>query len=151
MAPGGVVGRVEEVTPSTSRVLLLSNLSSRVGVTVGRSRNMGYLRGQNGNIAVMEFFEKLPDVRVGDNIVTSNYSQLFPAGLPVGRVESVDTKTGPAPEARIRITAPLSTLEWTVIYPHTPKTFDNLSSPDAMSSPEEKDEANTAPTESTAE
>ena len=131
MAPGGVVGRVEEVTASTSRVLLLSNLSSRVGVTVGRSRDMGYLRGQGDTIAVMEFFEKLPDVRPGDTVFTSNYSQLFPEGLPVGVVESVDSTTGPAPEAKIRITAPLSTLEWTIIYPHTPKTFGNLSTPKA--------------------
>ncbi|MEM6503188.1 MAG: rod shape-determining protein MreC [Cyanobacteria bacterium P01_C01_bin.89] len=126
MAPGGVVGRVEAVTANTSRVLLLSNLSSRVGVTVGRSRFMGYLRGQNGNVAVMEFFEKLPDVRAGDTVFTSNYSQLFPAGLPVGVVESVDTKSGPAPEAKVRITAPLSTLEWTIIYPYTPESLDNL-------------------------
>ena len=132
MAPGGVVGRVEAVTDSTSRVILLSNLSSRVGVTVGRSRHMGYLRGLGDNVATMEFFEKLPDVNAGDTVYTSNYSQLFPAGLPVGVIESVDTKNGPAPEAKVRITAPLSTLEWTVIYPHTPTSFDNLSRPDVI-------------------
>ena len=120
MAPGGVVGRVMSVTPSTSRVLLLSDPSSRIGVTISRSRFMGYLRGQSGNRAVMEFFDKVPDVRRGDVVSTSALSQLFPAGLPVGRVESVNLDKSPAPEATIELTAPVSFLEWAVIYPHTP-------------------------------
>ncbi len=119
MAPGGVVGRVISVTPNTSRVLLLSDPSSRVGVTVSRSRFMGYIRGQSSNRAVMEFFDKVPDVRQGDVITTSSLSQLFPAGLPVGRVESINMSKSPAPEAVIELTAPVSFLEWAIIYPHT--------------------------------
>jgi rod shape-determining protein MreC len=119
MAPGGVVGRVLSVTPNTSRVLLLSDPSSRVGVTISRSRYMGYIRGQSTNRAVMEFFDKVPDVRRGDVVATSSLSQLFPAGLPVGRVESVDLNKSPAPEAVIELSAPVSFLEWAIIYPHT--------------------------------
>jgi rod shape-determining protein MreC len=119
MAPGGVVGRVTAITPNTSRVLLLSDPSSRVGVTISRSRNMGYLRGQSANRAIMEFFDKVPDVRKGDVVSTSTFSQLFPAGLPIGRVESVNLSKSPAPEAVIELTAPISFLEWSVIYPHT--------------------------------
>ncbi len=120
LASGGVVGRVIAVTPNTSRVLLLSDPSSRVGVTISRSRNMGYMRGQSANRAVMEFFDKVPDVRQGDVVTTSSLSQLFPAGLPMGRVESVDLNKSPAPEAVIQLTAPVSYLEWTIIYPHSP-------------------------------
>ncbi len=126
-APGGVVGRVISVSPNTSRVLLLSDPSSRVGVTVSRSRNMGYIRGQSSNRAIMEFFDKVPDVRQGDVITTSSLSQLFPAGLPVGRVESINLSKSPAPEAVIELTAPVSFLEWATIYPHT-----SPSQPDAV-------------------
>lgn len=118
MAPGGVVGRVTSVTPNTSRVLLLSDPSSRAGVTVSRSRFMGYIRGQSSNQAVMEFFDKVPDVRQGDVITTSSLSQLFPAGLPIGRVKSVNLSKSPAPEAIIELTAPVSFLEWAIVYPH---------------------------------
>lgn len=118
MAPGGVVGRVINTTPHTSRVLLLSDPSSRVGVTVSRSRFMGYMRGQSSNRAVMEFFDKVPDVRQGDVITTSSLSQLFPAGLPVGRVESINMNKSPAPEAVIELTAPISFLEWAIVHPH---------------------------------
>jgi rod shape-determining protein MreC len=116
-APGGLVGRITHVTPTTSRVLLLSDPTSRVGVLLSRSRSMGYIRGQASNRAVLEFFEKGPDVRKGDVVVSSALSQLFPAGLPVGRVESVNLNKSPAPEAIIELSAPISSLEWVVIQP----------------------------------
>lgn len=134
MAPGGLIGRVFEATNSTSRVLLLSDPSSRVGVTVSRSRYMGYLRGTSANRATMEFFDKVPDVRQGDVVVTSSFSCLFPAGLPVGRIESIDLSKSPAPEAVIVLSAPINSLEWAVIYPqsHAQKTEDscNAKSPE---------------------
>lgn len=117
-APGGVVGRITRVTPNTSRVLLLSDPSSRVGVTISRSRNMGYMRGQANNRAVLEFFDKVPDVRKGDVVSTSTLSQLYPAGLPIGRIESVNMRKSPAPEAIVELSAPVSYVEWTMVYPH---------------------------------
>lgn len=147
LSPGGLVGRVTQTTGTTSRVLLLSDPSSRVGVAISRSRFMGYLRGKTGNRAVMEFFEKVPDVRKDDIVTTSSFSQLFPPGLPVGRVESVDLTKSPAPEATIELTAPINYLEWAIIYPHTPAIADpqpaapspspSISpSPDASASPD---------------
>ena len=135
MAPGGVVGRVVNVTPHTSRVLLLSDPSSRVGVTVSRSRFIGYMRGQSSNRAVMEFFDKVPDVRQGDVITTSSLSQLYPAGLPVGRVESVNMSKSPAPEAVIELTAPVSFLEWAIAYPPSPTAQPQNSSKPASEEP----------------
>ena len=115
---GGLVGRVVEVTPNTSRVLLVSDPTSQLGVTVSRSRNMGYIRGQSANRVIMEFFDKVPDVRPGDVISTSSYSQLFPPGLPVGIVESVNLNRSPAPEAVVELSAPISRLEWAVVSPN---------------------------------
>jgi cell shape-determining protein MreC len=56
----------------------------------------------------------VPDVRRGDVISTSPVSQLFPPGLPLGRVESVNLDKSPAPEAVIELTAPVSYLEWVI-------------------------------------
>lgn len=128
---GGIVGRVVRVTPNTSRVLLISDPTSQVGVTVSRSRNMGYIRGQAANRVIMEFFDKVPDVRPGDVIATSSYSQLFPPGLPVGIVESVNLNKSPAPEAVIELSASISRLEWVVVSPN-PKAGAPLM-PDEMS------------------
>lgn len=117
MGPGGLVGRVVSVTPNSSRVLLLSDATSRVGATISRSRSMGFMRGQGSNRAVLQFFDKVPDVRRGDVVSTSPVSQLFPPGLPLGRVESVNLDKSPAPEAVIELTAPVSYLEWVIVYP----------------------------------
>jgi rod shape-determining protein MreC len=122
---GGIVGRVTQVTANTSRVLLISDPTSQVGVTISRSRFMGYIRGQAANRVIMEFFDKVPDVRPGDVVSTSAYSQLFPPGLPIGVVESVNLNKSPAPEAVIALSAPISHLEWVVVAPN-PKL--NLSS-----------------------
>ena len=120
---GGIVGRVTQVTPSTSRVLLISDPTSQVGVTISRSRYMGYIRGQAANRVIMEFFDKVPDVRPGDVVATSSYSQLFPPGLPVGVVESVNLNKSPAPEAVVALSAPISHLEWVIVSPN-PKIGD---------------------------
>jgi rod shape-determining protein MreC len=119
--PGGIVGRIVSVSPHTSRVLLVSDPTSRVGAKVSRSRVMGYIRGQASDRVVMEFFEKLPDAKAGDVIVTSSYSRLFPQDIPIGRIESLDLTKSPAPEAVIQLSAPLPMLEWVVIHPFEPK------------------------------
>lgn len=134
---GGIVGRVVQVTPNTSRVLLISDPTSQLGVTVSRSRNMGYIRGQSANRVIMEFFDKVPDVRPGDVISTSSYSQLFPAGLPVGIVESVNLNKSPAPEAVVELSAPISQLEWVLVAPN-PKQSAKLSENLLQSNPLEE-------------
>ncbi|NJR65104.1 MAG: rod shape-determining protein MreC [Leptolyngbyaceae cyanobacterium CRU_2_3] len=121
---GGIVGRVTQVTESSSRVLLISDPTSQVGVTISRSRYMGYIRGQAANRVIMEFFDKVPDVRPGDVVATSSYSRLFPPGLPVGVVESVNLNKSPAPEAVIELSSPISHLEWVIIYGNPKSTAD---------------------------
>ncbi|MBE9139237.1 rod shape-determining protein MreC [Nodosilinea sp. LEGE 07088] len=118
--PGGLVGRVVAVSPSTSRVLLVSDATSRIGAKVSRSRTMGVVRGQSNNRVIMEFFEKLPDAKAGDVIVTSSFSRLFPRDVPIGRIESIDLTKSPAPEAVIQLSSPLPVLEWAIIHPFEP-------------------------------
>ncbi|WP_038025692.1 rod shape-determining protein MreC [Synechococcus sp. PCC 7336] len=120
MAPGGLVGRVERVTPNTSRILLVSDPTSRVGVTLSRTRAMGVLRGRGSQLAVLEFFERSPDVQIGDTVVTSGFSSLYPASLIVGRIQSVDLDASPAPAAVVELSAPISLLEWGIIYSYDP-------------------------------
>ncbi|MFE4104867.1 rod shape-determining protein MreC [Almyronema epifaneia] len=119
--PGGLVGRIVSVTPNTSRALLISDPTSRVGVKVSRSRAMGYMRGQSSNRVVMEFFDKLPDVKPGDVVTTSSYSRLYPKDVPIGRIESLDLTKSPAPEAVIQLSSPISALEWVMVHPFEPK------------------------------
>lgn len=117
MGIGGLVGRITSVTTHTSRVLLVSDPTSQVGVTISRSRDMGFMKGDSEQTAIIQFFEKVPDVRPGDVVTTSPVSKLFPSSLPIGRVQSIDFDQSPAPEAIIELTAPISNLEWVVVHP----------------------------------
>lgn len=120
--PGGLVGRVVSASDHVSRILLVTDSTSQMGVKVSRSRSLGLVRGKAGGRAEMEFFDTLPDVKPGDVIVTSSYSRLFPAGVPVGRIESVDLNEGPVPGAVIKLSAPVDTLEWVTLHPFEAKT-----------------------------
>lgn len=117
---GGLVGRVETVTPHASIVMLISDPNSRVGVIISRSRDMGFIRGQGDRKVVMQFFEKLPDVQVGDVVITSPASQLFPPGIPIGKVTSLQLDQSPAPEATIKLNVPMEELEWVSIQSYEP-------------------------------
>ena len=120
---GGLVGRIVAVTPNTSRVLLVSHPSSRVGAVVTRSRHLGYLQGNEGKTATMHFFAKVTDIKVGDAISISPLSNLYPPGMAIGKITSVTYDEGPAPKAEVELTAPLESLEWLVVQPFLPKEF----------------------------
>jgi rod shape-determining protein MreC len=119
LGEGGLVGRVSQVTPHTSQVLLSTDPSSRIGALISRSRHMGYIQGNNdrSDRLVMQFFDKTPDVKIGDVVATSDVSQLFPGGLAIGKIVQIDLAKVPAPEAIVKLTAPINALEWVRIYP----------------------------------
>jgi rod shape-determining protein MreC len=82
----GVVGRVIEVGQDTARVLLLTDMNSRVPVLVENSRQHAILAGENERAPVLMHLP--PDSVVDENarIITSGQGGIFPHGLPVGRV-----------------------------------------------------------------
>ena len=121
---GGIVGRIVAVTPNTSRVLLISHPSSRVGVVVTKSRHLGYLQGNDGQTATMHFFAKVTNIKPGDAISISPLSNLYPTGMPIGKIISVNYDEGPAPKAEVELTAPLESLEWLVVHPFQPKVLE---------------------------
>jgi rod shape-determining protein MreC len=116
-AEGGLVGLVESVTPNTSRVLLVSDLKSQVGVTISRTNAKGVLRGDSSTEGVLEFYEKVPNVKVGDLVSTSTDSQKFPAGVPVGKIKSLDLKKIPTSVAKVELFPPIRYLDWVTVYP----------------------------------
>ncbi|NJN37896.1 MAG: rod shape-determining protein MreC [Acaryochloridaceae cyanobacterium CSU_3_4] len=117
-APGGLVGRVTTVSQQTSRVLLISDPTTRIGVSVTRSRHLGIFQGQSSTEAVITFFEKDPDVKVGDTIVTSPLSRLFPPGLLIGRVKSLKLEQNYNPQVIVELSVPIGQLEWVSVYLH---------------------------------
>lgn len=112
---GGLVGRVTRVTPHTSKVLLISDSTSRVGAILSRNRQFGYVRGKSSSTVAMQFFHQIADIKPGDEIATSSLSKLYPPGLAIGKVKSVQKNQGATVE--VELSAPIDILEWVVIHP----------------------------------
>lgn len=115
-APGGLVGRVTAISHNTSRVLLISDPTSRIGVVVSRSRHMGIFQGLSKTEAVVTFFDKSPDVKVGDAVMTSSLSGLFPPNLLIGKVKTLKLEQNYNPQATVELAVPISKLEWVSVY-----------------------------------
>ena len=112
LAPGGLIGRVSSVTPSTARVQLLTDSGSRLGVWVARVQRHGLLVGQGTARPRLQFLEKDTGVRPGDVITTSPASTLVPPNLLVGVVQSVNEELAPAPDAAVQLSAPVDAVDW---------------------------------------
>jgi rod shape-determining protein MreC len=82
----GLVGRVSEVGSRAARILLITDLNSRVPVIAEGSRQRAVLAGDNSEHPSLRYLEAGAAVRIGDRIVTSGQGGVFPPGLPVGVV-----------------------------------------------------------------
>ena len=112
LAPGGLIGRITAVTPSTARVTLLTDSSSRLGVWVGRTQRHGLLMGTGSGRVLLRFIDRDPGVRPGDVVTTSPASTLLPPNLTVGVIQSVAEQAMPAPEAVVQLSAPVDAVDW---------------------------------------
>jgi rod shape-determining protein MreC len=85
----GLVGRVTEVGDRASRVLLLTDLNSRIPVAVDGSRERAVLAGDNSDEPRLLYVPARSVISVGDRLVTSGNGGIFPPGLPVGVVSAI--------------------------------------------------------------
>ena len=92
LAGEGLVGRVVEVGERASRVLMITDINSRIPVVLERSRDHAVLAGDNGPLPLLDHLA--PDARpaIGDRVVTSGFGGVFPPGVPVGTVVHIDDK-----------------------------------------------------------
>jgi rod shape-determining protein MreC len=91
MTGEGLVGRVAEVGSRAARILLITDLNSRVPVVVDGTRQRAILAGDNSARPSLRYVDS-GTIRIGDRIVTSGQGGVFPPGLPVGVVASVDSE-----------------------------------------------------------
>lgn len=85
----GVVGRVLAAGVESSRLLLLTDLNSRIPVTLEGAQARGVLEGDNSSLPRLSYLAAGIKVHPGDRVVTSGIGGMFPPGLPVGAVETV--------------------------------------------------------------
>ncbi len=82
----GLVGRVTELGSRSARVLLITDLNSRIPVILEGSRARAMLVGTNGVRPRLMYWPEGQMPAEGEHVVTSAEANAFPAGLPVGTV-----------------------------------------------------------------
>ena len=82
----GLVGRVTEVGSRTARVLLITDLNSRIPVILENSRARAILVGTNGARPRLIYWSEGVVPAEGERVVTSAEANAFPANLPIGTV-----------------------------------------------------------------
>ena len=82
----GLVGRVTELGARSARVMLLTDINSRVPVILEGSRGHAIVAGTNGPRPRLMYWPEGQLPADGERVVTSAEADAFPAGLPVGTV-----------------------------------------------------------------
>ena len=89
MSGEGLVGRVMQAGNHSARVLLITDINSRLPVLVGESGTRAIMAGDNGGRPRLLYLSAKTVVAPGDKIVTSGDADAFPIGLPVGQVARI--------------------------------------------------------------
>jgi rod shape-determining protein MreC len=82
----GLVGRIVSVSKNYSIAQILYNKDMRITVKVQRNRLDGILSYDGVSSLMLNNIQKSADVNVGDVIITSEYSNIYPPGIPIGVV-----------------------------------------------------------------
>ena len=126
----GLVGRVSAVSRKTCDVLLIVDPSCKVACKVVRNGAFGIMQGAgiaaNGDVAlemlaavkpcILDYLSTEYELKVGDMVHTSGLGDVFPEGLPVGRIGSVKRdKSGLYQEAEIIPSADIDRLKYAFV------------------------------------
>ena len=86
------VGRITEVNYLSSRVLLISDLNSKIPVLIEPMGYQAIMSGTGDELALLDFLPKNHQLEVGNLVYTSGTDGIFFSGIPIGRVELIEEK-----------------------------------------------------------
>lgn len=84
----GLIGRITEVGEQTSRILLLTDMSSKVPIITNSSRERGILAGNGSETPSVLYLPEKSSIIEGETVITSGDGELFPPGLLVGTIST---------------------------------------------------------------
>ena len=119
----GLVGRIVDVHPYTSEILLISDPSSSVNAMTQTSRAPGAFRGRVGQDPLMSLIPPDVEVSVGEIVLTSGLGRKFPKGIVIGQVvEILQNDNRAFQQAIVRPTVDLDRLELVLVITSFPPT-----------------------------
>lgn len=94
VTPLGLVGRINRVFNERANIILITDINSSVAVRLGESRIEGIIEGSGDNKCYLKYIAKDFDVAAGEIVITSGLDGIYPEGLLIGYVSSVDREGG---------------------------------------------------------
>ena len=94
MTPNGIIGKTIIVDDQESIVQLINDVTFRLSVRINPSGSTGILRWLDKNMYMIKEVQKNSNVEVGNQVVTSGFSDIFPSDLPVGEVINITDERG---------------------------------------------------------
>ena len=88
----GLVGRIIYVGNNTSVVQLLNDKNMRISCRVQRTRDMGMVGWSAKKMLKLDYFSKTNNLKLGDIIITSGLSTIYPSGIKIGTVRNIIEK-----------------------------------------------------------
>ena len=91
----GLLGKVTEARKNSSSVMLVTHPSFKAGGMLKNSRVHGIVEGEGKGYARMLYLPVDAEVELNDVVITSGLSKVFPKGITIGRIVSVEkSRTG---------------------------------------------------------
>jgi len=84
-----MVGRIAEVGERSARVLLLTDINSHLPVMIEGNRAKAIMTGDNSDRPRLNYLSPNSNAAPGDRVVTSGHGGVFPPGMPIGIISSV--------------------------------------------------------------
>lgn len=116
LAPGGVVGRVVEAAPFTSKVALITDFGSTIPAIVQRGRYWGVAKGNQSSVR-LDYVSQDAPLKVGDRVVTGE-ARSFHSGALIGTIVKIERSDSSLYQtAVLKPAVDFSTLDRVVVIP----------------------------------
>ena len=94
ITPKGIIGKTTIVGDNASIVQMINDVNFRLSVRIKPSESTGIMRWLDGGLYLIKEVQKNANVNIGDKVVTSGFSDIFPNDLPVGEVVNITDERG---------------------------------------------------------
>ena len=94
ITPKGIIGKTTIVGDNASIVQMINDVNFRLSVRIKPSASTGIMRWLDGGLYLIKEVQKNANVNIGDKVVTSGFSDIFPDDLPVGEIVNITDERG---------------------------------------------------------
>ena len=94
LSPSGLVGKIKSLGLYSAEIMVLHDVRSSVPIVTGKSKLHGNLKGSGiGRPGNIEYIKKTASYELGEKVYTSGVAGIFPEGIFVGEITSIDDLT----------------------------------------------------------